>query len=64
VFGEPILFDDIPRGPDRRELALARVESEIVRLWRAAAEAVAAGFPEHLRDGTPRSGPLRPWERL
>jgi 1-acyl-sn-glycerol-3-phosphate acyltransferase len=64
VFGEPIVFDDIPRGPDRREIALARVEREIVRLWRAAAEAVAAGFPEHLPDGTPRSGPLRPKERL
>jgi 1-acyl-sn-glycerol-3-phosphate acyltransferase len=64
VFGDPIGFDDIPRGPDRRATALARVEREIVRLWRAAAEAVAAGFPEHLPDGTPRSGPLRPSERL
>jgi 1-acyl-sn-glycerol-3-phosphate acyltransferase len=64
VFGRPIAFDDIPRGPDRRALALARVEQEIVRLWRAAAEAVAAGFPERLADGTPRSGPLRPSERL
>lgn len=64
VFGDPIFFDDIPRGPNRREQALGRVEREIVRLWRAAAEAVAAGFPEELPDGTPRSGPLEPWERL
>lgn len=64
VFGEPIALDDIPRGPARRDEALARVEREIVRLWRQAAEAVVARFPERLPDGTPRSGPLRPRERL
>jgi hypothetical protein len=58
------MLDDIPRGPARRDEALARVEREIVRLWRLAAEAVATGFPAELPDGTPRSAPLRPWERL
>jgi 1-acyl-sn-glycerol-3-phosphate acyltransferase len=64
VFGEPITLDDIPRGPGRREEALARVEREIVRLWRLAAEAVAADFPERLPDGTQRSPRLRARERL
>jgi 1-acyl-sn-glycerol-3-phosphate acyltransferase len=64
VFGDPITFEDLPRGAGRRDEALARVEREIVRLWRLAAEAVAADFPPELPDGTPRSGPLRPWERL
>jgi 1-acyl-sn-glycerol-3-phosphate acyltransferase len=64
VFGEPIALDGIPRGSGRRDEALARVEQEIVRLWRLAAEAVASGFPEQLPDGTKRSGRLRAWERL
>jgi 1-acyl-sn-glycerol-3-phosphate acyltransferase len=64
VFGHPITFDDIPRGHGRRDAAMTRLERALVQLWRAAAEAVAAGFPERLPDGTPRSGPLRPEERL
>jgi 1-acyl-sn-glycerol-3-phosphate acyltransferase len=64
VFGKPLALDDIPRGPNRREAALARVEEEIVRLWRLAAEAVAAGFPERLTDGTQRSGRLRARDRI
>jgi 1-acyl-sn-glycerol-3-phosphate acyltransferase len=64
VFGEPLALDDIARGPGRRDKALERVEDEIVRLWRLAAEAVAAGFPERLTDGTQRSGRLRARDRL
>jgi len=56
-------FGDLPPGRGRRERALQLVQAEIVRLWRHAAEAVAAGFPDRLPDGTRRSGPLRPHER-
>ncbi|HXF98883.1 MAG TPA: lysophospholipid acyltransferase family protein [Gaiellaceae bacterium] len=64
VFGEPLTFDDLPPGRERRARALERVEREIVRLWRLAAQAVAEGFPERLPDGSLRHGPLRPEERL
>jgi 1-acyl-sn-glycerol-3-phosphate acyltransferase len=60
VFGEPLRFDDMPpNGRSFRE-AGAVLEGEIRRLWRQAAEAVAAGFPPELPDGTPRGGWIRP----
>ena len=60
VFGEPIRFDELPRsGRGYREASRA-LEAEIRRLWRQAAEAVAAGFPLELPDGTRRSGWVRP----
>jgi 1-acyl-sn-glycerol-3-phosphate acyltransferase len=62
VFGEPVCFDDLPRnGRGYREASRA-LEGEILRLWRQAAEAVAAGFPAVLPDGTRRSEWVRPGE--
>lgn len=54
VYGEPLSFDDLPaNGRGYREAAEV-LEGEILRLWRQAAEAVGAGFPEQLPDGTKR----------
>jgi len=62
VFGEPVRFDDLPcNGRGYRE-ASRTLEGEILRLWRQAAEAVAAGFPAVLPDGTRRSEWVRPGE--
>ncbi len=55
VWGEPILFDGSrPNGNGYKDAAEV-VRLEILSLWRQAAEAVAAGFPRELPDGTPRS---------
>ena len=54
VFGEPISFDGLsPNGCGAREAA-ETTRVEILRLWRQAAEAVAAGLPPSLPDGTAR----------
>ena len=53
---------EIGPGPVRQGEANGRgykqaselIRKEIVRLWRQAAEAVEAGFPPTLPDGTPR----------
>ena len=37
---------------------LPTVGDELVRLWRLAAEAAAAGLPPELPDGTPRNEPV------
>lgn len=56
VWGEPISLDGLPRtGKGYKEGAVI-IEAEIARLWRQAAEAVGAGFPKRLPDGTDRSG--------
>jgi 1-acyl-sn-glycerol-3-phosphate acyltransferase len=72
VWGEPISLDWLPRtGRGYKEGAMI-LEAQLTRLWRSAAEAVAASFPQQLPDGTPRSGPvpneralpalgIRPW---
>jgi 1-acyl-sn-glycerol-3-phosphate acyltransferase len=54
VYGAPMTFPGIaPTGAGcRRAAELVRLE--ILQLWRQAAEAVAAGFPARLPDGTPR----------
>jgi 1-acyl-sn-glycerol-3-phosphate acyltransferase len=56
VWGEPMELDGLPRN--RRGYAEAGeiVGAEIVRLWRLAAEASAAGLPPELPDGSRRSG--------
>jgi 1-acyl-sn-glycerol-3-phosphate acyltransferase len=56
VWGEPISLDDLPRGKRGYEQAGELVGAELVRLWRLAAEAVGAGLPEELTDGTTCSG--------
>jgi 1-acyl-sn-glycerol-3-phosphate acyltransferase len=57
VWGEPIDLGDLPRNRKGYAEAAERVGAEIVRLWRLAAEASAAGLPEQLPDGARRTGP-------
>jgi 1-acyl-sn-glycerol-3-phosphate acyltransferase len=56
VWGEPMRLDDLPRNRKGYAEASERVGAEIVRLWRLAAEACAAGLPPELPDGAKRSG--------
>jgi 1-acyl-sn-glycerol-3-phosphate acyltransferase len=56
VWGEPMRLDDLPRNRKGYAEAAERVGAEIVRLWRLAAEACAAGLPLELPDGAKRSG--------
>jgi 1-acyl-sn-glycerol-3-phosphate acyltransferase len=56
VWGEPMSVDDLPRNRKGYAEAADRVGAEIVRMWRLAAEASAAGLPEQLPDGSRRSG--------
>jgi 1-acyl-sn-glycerol-3-phosphate acyltransferase len=58
VFGEPIELDGLPRNRTGYAEAGGLVRDEIVRLWRLAAEAAAAGLPPELPDGTRRNGPV------
>lgn len=60
VWGERMRLDGYPRsGRGYREAAEA-LRAELLRLWRLAAEAVAAGFPPRLADGAVRSGLPKP----
>jgi 1-acyl-sn-glycerol-3-phosphate acyltransferase len=56
VWGEPIELDGLPRNRRGYAEAAELVGAEIVRLWRLAAEASAAGLPPELPDGAKRSG--------
>jgi 1-acyl-sn-glycerol-3-phosphate acyltransferase len=58
VFGEPLDLSDLPRNRLGYAEAGERVRGEMVRLWRLAAEAAAAGLPPQLPDGTQRDGPV------
>jgi 1-acyl-sn-glycerol-3-phosphate acyltransferase len=58
VFGAPIELDHLPRNRRGYEEAGELVRSELVRLWRLAAEAAAAGLPPVLPDGARRSEPV------
>jgi 1-acyl-sn-glycerol-3-phosphate acyltransferase len=60
VFGEPFTLDELPRNREGYARAAEIVGGELVRLWRLAAEAAAAGLPELLPDGSRRSGPIPP----
>jgi 1-acyl-sn-glycerol-3-phosphate acyltransferase len=63
VWGNPIDLGGLPRAGRGYKQAAEILGKEIVRLWRQAGEAIAAGFPEQLPDGARRSGahypPLR-----
>ena len=56
VWGDPIRLDDLPRNRRGYAQATGIVGAEIVRLWRQAAHAAAAGLPPELTDGAKRSG--------
>jgi 1-acyl-sn-glycerol-3-phosphate acyltransferase len=55
VWGEPMTFSGIACNARGYREASELLRLEIQRLWRQAAEAVAAGFPSALEDGSPRS---------
>jgi 1-acyl-sn-glycerol-3-phosphate acyltransferase len=56
VWGEPMELGGLPRNRKGYAEAAEVVGAEIVRLWRLAAEASAAGLPPELPDGARRSG--------
>jgi 1-acyl-sn-glycerol-3-phosphate acyltransferase len=62
VYGEPMALHGIPATGAGQRQAAELLRAEILRLWRQAAEAVAAGFPEALPDGTSRHRWPRFWE--
>ena len=64
VFGEPTRFDDLPQNGRGYKEAAGLLQAEILRLWRQAGEAVVAGFPLELPDGTERSRWIRPGEEV
>jgi len=49
-------LDDLPRNRRGYAQAAEIVGADIVRLWRQAAHAAAAGLPTELPDGAKRSG--------
>ena len=56
VWGDPMELDGLSRNRRGYAEAAEIVGAEIVRLWRLAAEASAAGLPPELSDGAKRSG--------
>jgi len=65
AIGEPMDLSAFPHNGRGYKEAAGIVEAELLRLWRLSAQAVADGFPDRLRDGTPRDRPpgLRDVER-
>ena len=58
VFGEPLDLSKLPRNRVGYAEAAELVHGELVRLWRQAVEAAAAGLPPQLPDGTERDDPV------
>jgi 1-acyl-sn-glycerol-3-phosphate acyltransferase len=58
VFGEPIDLSSLTRNRAGYEEGAELVREQLVRLWRQAAEAAAAGLPAELPDGTLRDDPV------
>jgi 1-acyl-sn-glycerol-3-phosphate acyltransferase len=54
VYGEPMRFPGLEANGRGYKQAAEEMRLEIVRLWRQAGEAVAAGFPPELPDGARR----------
>jgi 1-acyl-sn-glycerol-3-phosphate acyltransferase len=54
VWGEPMSLSGIDRNGRGHKEAAEIMRLELLRLWRQAAEAVVAGFPPELPDGTRR----------
>jgi 1-acyl-sn-glycerol-3-phosphate acyltransferase len=61
VWGDPIDVSHLPRNRKGYAEAGELVREEMVRLWRIAAEACAAGLPPELPDGSKRHGPFTGW---
>lgn len=64
VFDEPLELRDVPARGSGYRVAARRLDEAILRTWRQAAEAVAAGFPSRLADGTPRAGWVKPGRNI
>jgi 1-acyl-sn-glycerol-3-phosphate acyltransferase len=62
VYGERISLAGIPANGRGYRAAAEITRREIFRLWRQAAEAVSAGFPATLPDGTRRESWPRAWD--
>ena len=60
VWGEPLDLSGLPRTGRGYRRAAEIVGAELIRLWRLAGEAIAAGFPPELEDGSRRSGAFYP----
>jgi 1-acyl-sn-glycerol-3-phosphate acyltransferase len=60
VWGDPIDLGGLPRSGRGYKQAADIVGKDILRLWRQAGEAVAAGLPEELPDGARRAGAYYP----
>lgn len=58
VWGEPIDLSGLRRNRKGYDEAAEIVREEMIRLWRQAAEAAAAGLPPELPDGSRRYGPI------
>jgi 1-acyl-sn-glycerol-3-phosphate acyltransferase len=58
IWGAPISVEGLSRDRSGYEELMEKVSGEILRLWRQAAEAVAAGLPRELPDGTKRFLPF------
>jgi 1-acyl-sn-glycerol-3-phosphate acyltransferase len=59
AFGDPIDLSGLPRNGRGYKEAASVVETELHRLWRLSAQAVADGLPDRLRDGTAREPEVR-----
>ena len=57
VWGEAMMLDGLPRSGRGYKEGASIIAAELLRLWRLAGEAVSAGFPSRLSDGSLRSGP-------
>jgi 1-acyl-sn-glycerol-3-phosphate acyltransferase len=63
VYGEPMRFDDVPCSGKGYKQAAEIVGAEVLRLWRMACEAIAAGCPAELPDGARRTGKYPDFKR-
>jgi 1-acyl-sn-glycerol-3-phosphate acyltransferase len=59
AIGPPMDLSGFPRNGRGFKEATGLIETEVTRLWHLAAQAVADGFPDQLRDGTPRDPEVR-----
>jgi len=57
VWGPQMQLEGLPRSGRGYKEGARIVAEELVRLWRLAGEAVGAGLPEQLSDGSRRHGP-------